>query len=119
LTLTGAEYAELLKVEHRASRPPIADQTRQAGFLALAVGPCPFLAHDASGRAMCLAYDVRPYNCRRFMCGRERCSDPYDPRPIPQVVAFSRGLTAQYERNQERAKDWARAHGWTEDGDEG
>lgn len=115
VTLTGAEFAELLQVEHRATRRPIADQTRLKGFLALAAGPCPFYAKDAADRAMCLAYEVRPYNCRRYMCGRETCREEWDPRAIPMRVQFSRALESQYARNQAKHMPWAKAHGWIDE----
>lgn len=78
-------------------------------------GGCPFLVENS-----CVVYSVRPYNCRRFMCGR----------PDPTQESFEEGgpmgcyntsdrLNTSlrwmefYKGNERRAQnEWAKEHGW-------
>lgn len=118
VTLTPEEVAELVVVHPR----------RYAGFvvptddpraMAMTVGPCSFLGSTPSGAARCRAYAVRPYNCRRFMCGRDHGLQRWDDAPVPARVLADRGLRRAYARQQREAQPWARAHGWSEtDGDD-
>lgn len=76
---------------------------------------CLLLARDADGQAVCTVHAVRPYQCRRFMCGRDSCDEPVEIAAVPAKVLQSRDLRRQYARNQNRAQVWALDHGWTRD----
>lgn len=78
--------------------------------------PCPFI----SDQNLCLVYDVRPFNCRRFMCGRvdiEKESfegtGPMGCENLSDRLATSRRFM-EFFKSRERAlvKDWAIPHGW-------
>jgi Fe-S-cluster containining protein len=76
--------------------------------------PCPFYEAQETG-GVCRIYESRPYNCRRFMCGRDDLTAPYDAGAvdgIPMRVLTSDDLRAQYAQNQADAHGWAEAHGW-------
>lgn len=77
----------------------------------LTPGGCPLLAFE-DGLAVCTVHAVRPYNCRRWMCGRETVEEPVDLAPVPLRVLRSRDLRRQYAVTQRKAQRWARAHGW-------
>lgn len=85
-------------------------------FTNLVARPCPFFGRDDDGQGLCKIYDVRPYSCRRFMCGREKAGEHFmgsgGTFGIPLRVLKSADLRAQYARNQDAAKAWADAHGW-------
>lgn len=81
-------------------------------FTALVARPCPFLTRDADGLAACAVYDERPYNCRRWMCGRSSADEICEQRPIPLRVLRSHELRADYTALQAAAQPWADAHGW-------
>ena len=81
------------------------------GFLYLNARPCPFLR----GRSMCDIYEIRPYNCRRYLCGRtDPLSDPFDSAPVPAAIVKSRPMRRLYLINQRKAQRWALTHGWQE-----
>lgn len=89
----------------RAPRP-VRFIRRHDGFLNLVAGPCPFFDDG------CAIYDNRPYNCRRFQCGRwDAKSEPWMPDPMPAIVADKK-LRRSYDLNQNAAQVWAIAHGW-------
>lgn len=83
------------------------------GFVQLKAQPCPLLAADGS----CSVYDVRPYNCRRFMCGRVG-DEAWEVNPdgschnLTARLAQSRPFRRYVELVQRRAGRWALAHGW-------
>lgn len=87
---------------------------RDDQFVRLQTGPCPLLADDGS----CSVYDVRPYNCRRFVCLREK-DEPWRETPqgacanVEDRLATSYQAVAFYKTQQRYAQDWAAAHGWT------
>lgn len=69
-------------------------------------GGCPLYDHG------CTIYDVRPLNCRRYMCGRED-GEPAQPGVIPMRVFATKRLRKQYLRNQRQVmEEWGHAHGW-------
>ena len=81
-------------------------------FTNLVARPCPF--YEAS--VGCRVYDERPYNCRRFMCGRDDLTERFDAgavEGIPMRVLRSAELRSDYAANQADARGWAEAHGWT------
>jgi Fe-S-cluster containining protein len=99
VTMTESEAALLRE------RKPEAVFLPYQGKVVLMGTPCPFYQDG------CTVYDIRPYNCRRYMCGREG-DEPFDPAPIPAKVLQIRGLRKQYQMNQKKAQKWARQHGW-------
>jgi Fe-S-cluster containining protein len=117
VVMTPAERDLLL-----ARRPDLADRFGAAadGFVALRARPCPLLATDAEGRAVCTVYDVRPYNCRRFMCYRpDPTTEPYEEGPdgecrnLVERVMQSRDVRRAYALHQRKSQRWALRHGWT------
>jgi len=115
VVMTAQERAEIEAVSDRAlSWSQTAD-----GFESLAAGPCPLLDRDESGKARCTVYAVRPYNCRRFLCGRvspER--EAYEATPSGQCLntvdrlAQSRPFRSFARKVQRQAQAWADTHGW-------
>lgn len=95
----------------QAARPEVCAHWlhRPDRFIDLVAGPCPYLAGDR-----CSVYDVRPYNCRRWMCGRSPGEALTDLAAVPLKVLTDPDLKAQYARNQADHQGWARAHGWAE-----
>jgi Fe-S-cluster containining protein len=82
------------------------------GFVSLLGQPCPFL----SATNDCAIYDIRPYNCRRFMCLRAK-DEPFEHGPdgclnLTDRLAQSRDARMQYRDNQRRAQRWAVDMGW-------
>lgn len=89
------------------------------GWAALQAAPCPLLERDADGLAVCSVYDVRPYNCRRFACGRvspEREAFEMTPDGVclnmADRFAQSKPFRSWAKRLQRQAHAWADAHGW-------
>ena len=115
--MTPAERERLL-----ARRPDLASRFRVQpdGFVALAARPCPLLATDDAGRAVCTVYDVRPYSCRRFGCYRpDPAQEPYEEGPdgecrnLVDRVMQSRDVRRAYALQQRKAQRWALRHWWT------
>ncbi len=103
--MTHEERAAL--VEAHPFRPAtFQPHASDARFLVLVSGPCPY--HEA-GR--CVAYAVRPMNCRRYACGRDG-NEPWDPEPIPLRFYTDRAFRRQLLAQQRTAQRWGRAHGW-------
>ena len=57
------------------------------GFFRLQAGPCPLLTEDRT----CSVYTVRPFNCRRFVCLREK-DEPWVSGPTGSCVNLERRL---------------------------
>lgn len=111
LLLTVTELAEMRRIV--PSITPDVSVAQTPGFLILKGRPCPYLARDHRQRWTCRVHGVRPYNCRRYMCGRMDIRvEPFDDRPIPLPILSNRHLRRQYERNQRHAQRWALSHGW-------
>lgn len=95
-------------------------------FARLVAHPCPLLTRDAEGKASCSVHDVRPLNCRAFMCGRvDPKKEPFEPEPVNYVLGLTGcgNLTARlneslrfrehYRTNAVQQKRlWGRPHGW-------
>ena len=101
--------------ELEAARPDLAKRLRwtagpRPSLTALIAKPCPFLEGSR-----CSVYDVRPYNCRRWMCGRTERDQPVEDAPVPLVVLRSKELLNDFQDLQAAAQPWALAHGWRED----
>ena len=86
----------------------------------LRAGPCPLLTRDADGAASCSVYAVRPYVCRRFMCGRpDPAREPFEAGgPLGCVNLTDRleqslRFYEHYRTTQRHAqREWAAPHGW-------
>ena len=76
-------------------------------FVRLSAGPCPLLDEQDH----CTVYDVRPFNCRRYMCFRE-AGEPWTEDSLAMHLRADNSARLQYRSNQHRAQEWARAHGW-------
>ena len=95
-------------------------------FVFLAGKPCPLLAYDATGKALCTEYERRPYSCRRFGCFRPNPSiEPYEPEPVDlnnmrlgcanlSDRLRNRQVRREYIKLQRKAQKWARKYGWSE-----
>jgi Fe-S-cluster containining protein len=80
--------------------------------------PCPALKMTKKG-STCLIYDVRPYPCRQFLCGRKYKEDP---RPFKSAYQYNMEYFNQLMEDPEFAKikekleneaaKWGNAHGW-------
>lgn len=99
---------ELGAVTAAAPSVEIRWEPAEPGFVKVLAAPCPYLEVTR-----CLVYAARPYNCRRWMCGRARLTDPVDLAAVPVSVLSDRDLRRQYAVNQRKAQPWADAHGWT------
>jgi len=117
VTMTPAERDLLV-----ARRPDLGARftARADGFVDLAARPCPLLATDAKGLAVCTVYDVRPYNCRRFGCYRPHpATEPFEQGLAGEClnlidrIRHSRAVRRAYAHTQRRAQRWADRHGWT------
>lgn len=83
-------------------------------FLVLIASPCRFLSGTT-----CTVYDVRPYNCRRFICLRpDPVAEPLETGgPLGCYNASERVLANRqarrfYQLHQRKAQRWADSHGW-------
>jgi Fe-S-cluster containining protein len=90
-----------------SDRPMAFSEPDGLGFVTLAAGPCP-LYDAATG---CTVYAVRPFNCRRFNCGRDG-DEPFVDAPIPARFYTDRAFRRQMVVEQRHASRWARSHGW-------
>lgn len=102
------EEAEVLMAQSPAIR---LTPGPEPGFVRMAAAPCPFYRRVTG----CAVYGLRPYNCRRYLCGRDSSAEPFEQAPIPLKVLQDRSLRRQYARNQRRSQRWADAHGWRPD----
>jgi Fe-S-cluster containining protein len=114
--MTEDEAVLLEAARDRATRELDWQEDEPSGrFVKLMGKPCPFL--DADG--LCAVYEIRPYNCRRFICGRPSgSSEPWQEtrdgrcanvtERLSQSVAFFRHA----DELQTAAQPWALAHGW-------
>lgn len=101
------EEAQAMIAHPRAAGIDARWQVRSDGLIALQARPCPFYQQKA-----CVVYDTRPYNCRRFMCGRRDVqAEAFTENPVPMILA-DRGLRRTARRLQDKAQRWARTHGW-------
>lgn len=115
LVMSEAEAALLFAARAHALRPLRWQDHDERRFVRLMTHPCPFLQPDG----LCGVYDIRPYNCRRFICGRPQgANEPWAETPdgrcanvterLAQSVAFFRHAAEV----QAAAQPWALAHGW-------
>lgn len=119
VVMTQKERA-LLDAKHLMARRPLVWQRFESDpdrFVQLEARPCPFL----SDQNTCLVYDSRPYNCRRFMCGRvDPVQESFEQDPATgQCLNFvdrigtSLRFREHYASVQRRhGREWAEGHGW-------
>jgi Fe-S-cluster containining protein len=80
--------------------------------------PCPALKME-NGKAKCLIYDVRPYPCRQFLCGKKSKDDNrpfksdlvYDLEYLDDLLKIPEFAKIK-ERIEDEAARWGNAHGW-------
>lgn len=99
--------AERAAIEQVSTRPLSWRLHADSRFVRLLAGPCPLLEADGS----CSVYDVRPFNCRLYMCGRQD-GEAWTDEAIPLRILTNRDLRRQYALNERKAERWGRAHGW-------
>lgn len=112
VVMTHAERAE---IERAATTGVVLRFARHADarFVRLLAHPCPLLARDERGRAVCTVYAVRPYACRRFACGRcDVTTERFEHVQVPARARTDRAFRRQLVVMQRRAQPWARAHEW-------
>lgn len=79
-------------------------------FLLLQARPCPYYDNG------CTVYSVRPYNCRRYACGREDIkTEPWEDSAVPERFHKDRQFRRQLIVIQRHAQRWARSHGWPDE----
>jgi Fe-S-cluster containining protein len=89
------------------------------GMFTMAMAPCPFL----SNQGRCLVHEYRPYNCRRFMCGRVNVqAESYETGDTGGCLNFADRMEtsrrfAEFFWSAERRiqKTWALNHGWKQE----
>lgn len=86
-----------------------------SAFVYLKAQPCPLLSPDN----LCSVHPIRPYNCRRFICGRvDVHSEPYEQGGpngcynLSDRLAQSERFRHHAETTQRKAQPWALEHGW-------
>lgn len=88
-------------------------------FRIMELHPCPFL----SDQGLCLVHEIRPYNCRRFMCGRvDVARESYEIDQFGSCLNLADRMEtsqrfAHFYNTAERKhqKDWAVKMGWKRD----
>lgn len=90
----------------------------QPGFVQLKAQPCPLLGANN----LCTVHEIRPYNCRRFICGRvDVHSEPYEQGGplgcynLSDRIETSERFRHHAETTQRKAQPWALEHGWRRD----
>jgi Fe-S-cluster containining protein len=116
--MTQQERAALEQAAPHA--PLLWEEMPGSGFVRLLTpGGCPFLTIE-DGIAACAVYAVRPFNCRRFMCGRvDTVAEPYEAGGplgclnLSDRLEQSLDAQAAYATRQRLAyREWGHAHGW-------
>ena len=77
--------------------------------------PCQALTKDNR----CQIYDIRPYPCRQFLCGKQSKNDSrpwndnqYDMNYFRQLLANSPSFRLIKKRIEDKAVKWGNTHGW-------
>lgn len=95
-------------------------------FVYLKGKPCPLLAYDEGGKALCTEYEHRPYGCRRFGCFRpDPKTEPYQNERVDLERGrvgcanlsdrlANRAVRRAYALLQRKAQRWGLKHGWSE-----
>lgn len=90
--------------------------TASPRFYMLVTHPCPFL----TDQSLCAIHTLRPFNCRRFSCGRiDTTTEAYEQGGpmgcynVSDRIATSLRFQEWYAAQERHAqRDWARTHGW-------
>lgn len=113
---TKIEEVVMTRAERTAILPRIIEgivtvwRDLDESFVALKAGPCPLYVFGD-----CTVYDVRPYNCRRFVCLRpDVTAEPFEANGANMMdrVVTSRPMRRLAQRVQQKAQQWAASHGW-------
>lgn len=108
VVMTKPEWARLDAIAAERGIEVTVD-INEDGWVALKARPCPF--YDAAGKG-CTVYESRPFNCRRFQCGRwDTTKQTFTVDPMP-IIKADNDLRWSYGKNQAKHADWARANGW-------
>lgn len=105
VVMTAQELGEVM-----GARPEVVIRYRMRpdGLVDLQARPCPYL--DGS---RCSVYVVRPYNCRRFSCGRlDTTVEPFTEMGWRERARVDRPYRRQLVQIQRKAQKWALKHGW-------
>jgi len=79
-------------------------------FVRLLAHPCPLFEQTSR---TCTVYAVRPFNCRRFACGRrDVTAEPFVDVMIPDRARTDRAFRRQLQLIERRGRQWAQTHGW-------
>jgi len=112
--MTTREAATILTSVPREQTDRINWEWHGDGFVSMLGQPCPFL----SATNDCAIYEIRPLNCRRFMCLRAK-DEPFEHGGptgcynLSDRLAQSKDARMQYRQNERRAmKTWGIDHGW-------
>lgn len=108
---------ELLEARYlSATRPLEFTPHPDPKFTYLVARPCPFV----SDQGQCLVYDIRPYNCRRWMCGRVdpaqeslEIGGPMGCWNLSDRVDTSLRFQEHVATNERHHAAWAKRHGWS------
>jgi len=81
--------------------------------------PCPALKMTKSG-AKCLIYNVRPYPCRQFLCGKQSKDDTrpflsdsqYNMPYFNHLIETNTEYAKIKEVIEDEAAKWGNSHGW-------
>lgn len=121
--MTHAERAVLEATVDPPQRAPWrwTEDPQDARLVWLTAGPCPLLGTDLTGAPTCTVYAVRPYVCRRFMCGRpDVTTEPFEPggplgcHNLTDRLEQSLTFHEHYRTRQRHAqREWADTHGWS------
>jgi Fe-S-cluster containining protein len=120
--LVTKEERAVLDLHQAAARRPLIwsrpddGKLDAMGFRILEMGPCPFLSEEGK----CMVHPVRPYNCRRFMCGRVdtdteslELGGPAGCYNLSDRLSTSVRFMEFYNAGERRAyKDWGQYNGW-------
>jgi Fe-S-cluster containining protein len=81
--------------------------------------PCPALKTTENGTS-CLVYDIRPYPCRQFLCGKQYKDDPrpfksdyqYNMEYFSKLIEENPEFAKVKEELENEAAEWGNKHGW-------
>ena len=112
VVMTTAEQEALMSHPAAAGKTIQFEAHPEGVWVAMKAGPCPF--YDKPNGA-CSVYESRPYNCRRFQCGRWDTSQEAFPVDPMRIIRSDNDLRWSYAKNQAAHHAWAVEHGWSPD----
>lgn len=124
--IVTVEERDLLEANYLHARRPLVFRRLEDKFgvsndrfRIMELHPCPFL----SDQNLCLVHEIRPYNCRRFMCGRVNVArESYEVDTFGSCLNLADRMEtsqrfAHFYNTAERKhqKEWAAKMGWKRD----